>query len=228
VRHGRVLPVAAIVAAVISLPAAAHANGDPPSDVLLAQDAYFPYTPATSTGVAKAVLEITRRTRKDGWPIKVAIVATPNDLGTFADTINDPQRYAGILASEIGRPRLLVVMPAGYGSWRLRAKAEQVLAELQPVGEAGDPLALKALEAVAKLAAASGHPVRIPKVDRSAVGRRPYIGTVTLHPSGGAAPAARRRTKEGGASALLVFGGPVALIVAALIVVTVRERRRGD
>jgi hypothetical protein len=231
VRHRRLVAAVAAAIALLGTTASAGANGDPPSDVLLAQDAYFPYTPSTSTGVARAVLELTRRTRRDGWPIKVAIVATPNDLGTFTDTIDDPQRYADILAGEIGRPRLLVVMPSGFGTRRLSGEARAALAEMRPIGRGGDPLALQALDAVARIAAVSGHRVPVPEIDRSSAGRRPYRGTVMLHPGAQVLPVpaspAPRRTDEG-TSPLLVFGGPVALVIAALVVVTLRERRRHD
>jgi hypothetical protein len=225
----RCLLAAAVAIAVLAPGAVARADGDPPSDVLLAQDVYFPYTPATSDGMARALLTLTRRTRADGWPIKVAIVATPNDLGSLADLFGKPQAYIDILSQEIDRPRLLVVMAAGFAGKRLGASADRVLTAVRTPATGGDPLANEAFTAVARLAAAAGHRVRIPPIDTSARGRRPYRGTVNIHQS---APAvarpgsgATRRSKGGGASPLLVFGAPIALIMIALAVLTVRERR---
>jgi len=54
---------AALVAlAVLALlPAAAAADGDPASDVLLAQDVYYPYAPKVSKPMSTALIAVGRR-----------------------------------------------------------------------------------------------------------------------------------------------------------------------
>src|SRR5438045_1875018 len=96
--------LAVAVAAAVALAAApgAPADGDPASDILLSQDVFLPYSPPTSQGVAQALVELTKRAHKAGWPVKVAIIATPQDLGAASSLYANPQGYANFLASEIG------------------------------------------------------------------------------------------------------------------------------
>src|SRR3954447_5871826 len=96
---------ALVVAFALSAPAG-RADGDPASDVLISQDVFFPYAPPTSNGVAQALLELTRRTPRAGWPLKVAITATAQALGSAASLYASPQPYVNFLASEIGGPKL--------------------------------------------------------------------------------------------------------------------------
>lgn len=215
------------VAAVLATPASAHADGDPASDVLLRQDVFFPYAPPTSNGVARALLELTRRTRADGWPIKVAIIASDQDLGAWGALFSDPQRYADVLAQELRNPRLLVVMPFGFGGQRLGAGVNRALAGLPPVQGGGDALARQAMTAVARLAAEDGHRVAVPAVDASTLGRRPYRESAQLH-TRAQAPAATSAvsspaTGKNGTPAWL-YVAPVALVVAFLLALTLRDR----
>src|SRR5215212_1842940 len=82
-------------------PASALADGDPASDVLLQQDVFVPYSTPTSQGAANAVIEATKRAKKAGWPVKVAMIASGADLGSAASYANDPQGYANFLYQEI-------------------------------------------------------------------------------------------------------------------------------
>jgi hypothetical protein len=215
-------------AALLVLPAAARADGDPASDVLLGQDVFFPYAPATSDGVARALLELTRRTRADGWPIKVAIIATPKDLGVWTSLFTAPQQYARLLGQELRHPRLLVVTPVGFGGQRLGDGVNRALAGLDPVEGGGDPLARQALTAVARLSAQDGHAVTMPRIDTSVLGRRPYREAATLHggsPTPSAALPATRVNKNGGGSSWLIYVVPLAFVLAGLTVMTLREAR---
>jgi hypothetical protein len=197
--------------------------------VLLQQDVFLPYSPPTSDGVARALLDLTRRMRADGWPIKVAIVASPNDLGAYGALFSDPQHYTNVLAQELRNPRLLVVTPVGFGGRQLGDGVNRALDGLEPVQGGGDRLARQALIAVARLAAEDGHRVTMPPVDTSPRGRRPYRETAQLHgnsPGAATTPgAAGPRSGEGG-SPLLVYGGPVALVVALLLGMSLRDRLR--
>src|SRR4051812_17476135 len=99
-------------------PQAARADGDPASDVLLLQDAYYPYPPGIPVPLQKTITELLKTTRKAGFPLKVAIIADPKDLGAVPQYFGKPQEYAPFLQSEIAfnsKKPLLVVMPVGYG-----------------------------------------------------------------------------------------------------------------
>jgi hypothetical protein len=226
--------LAALAAAALASAPAARADGDPASDILLSQDVFFPYSPPTSQGVGQALVELTKRTRQAGWPIKVAIIATPQDLGAASSLYANPQGYANFLFSEIGagRLRLLVVMPAGFGGQNLGAGVDKALAGLGPIEGGGDPLAKLALTAVARLAAGDGHKVAVPAIDTSDAGRRPYRQDVALHggsPAAGKTP--RRATPPGGGgggggTSWLIYAAPVVLILGAMLLMARRDRRR--
>jgi hypothetical protein len=224
------LLVAAVTALAVAPPA--RANGDPASDVLLRYDVFFPAAPPTSNGVAHALLELTRRTRADGWPIKVAIIARPRDLGSWSVVFDRPAQYADILAQELGgSPRLLVVMPVGFGTQHVRGDVARALAGLEPVRGGGDRLARQALTAVARLAAADGHRVGVPPVQTGPRARQPYRQPVVRHEGSVPPPAAPSVTAPGAVSgddgaSPLVYAVPVALIVALLGAAAVRERVR--
>jgi hypothetical protein len=225
----RALGPAVVLALLLGLPAPAGANGDPPSDALLAADVYLPFTPPTSDGAARALLALARRTRADGWPIKVAVVATPSDLGDVANLFTRPQDYANFLSPEIGRPRLLVVTPVGFGGQKLGAHVDDALAGLQPVQAGDDRLERQALTAVARLAAADGHRVAVPAIDTSEQGRRPYRQNLTLHqsPATAARPPGARKTKQNaGRTSPLVFAAPIAVVAALLAGAMLRDRLR--
>lgn len=225
----RALGPAVALALVLGLPAAVSANGDPPSDALLAADVYLPFTPATSVGAARALLALAHRTRADGWPIKIAIVATPGDLGDVANLFTRPQDYANFLAPEIGNPRLLVVTPLGFGGQKLGAHVDDALAGLQPVQAGDDRLERQALTAVARLAAADGHRVVVPAVDASEQGRRPYRQNLALHrpaPAAARPPGAGRTNGNAGRTSPLAYGAPVAVVLLLLSGVMLRDRLR--
>ena len=98
--------------------AAARADGDPASDMLLGENVFYPYSPPVAA-LGAARRSTRRRPRPSaGFPIKVALIAAPIDLGVIPDLFGKPQPYAHFLDQEIsfqGQQRLLVVMAAGYG-----------------------------------------------------------------------------------------------------------------
>jgi hypothetical protein len=210
--------VFAVVAFVALLPAPASANG-PASHVLLAQDVYFPATPATSEGAARALLTITRRARAAGWPLKVAIFATPVDLGNAARLFSTPQLYADQLAREIGDPRLLVVTPVGFAGQKLGDGVSRALARLPPVTPGDDRLERQAVTAVARLASEAGRPLDVPTIDTSPRGRRPYRGPFAGHAGADGPtrpPATPRRERTGATTSPLLYVAPPALVLLLL------------
>jgi hypothetical protein len=184
-------------------PNLAHGDGDPASDVLLAQNVFYPYQPKVSPGL-EAGLEKTLNAaaRATGLHLKVAIIGTPEELGLVPSLFGHPQAYAQFLDSEISFNRaqpLLVVMPNGFGV--MPASDASALSGL-PVytQQRSDGLTRSAILAVVALARHHGHPIAAPAIVPSS--------------SGGSAPA------------LLVFGLPAALLVVAAVVVTRRGRSR--
>ena len=201
----RLLPALAVAAVLAITPAAASADGDPASDVLLLQDVYLPYAPGVPAPLGRTITALLKTTRKAGFPLKLAIISDPKDLGAVPQFFGKPQQYAPFLQSEIAfnskRP-LLVVMPAGYGAAALPKGSETGLQGLDPPKSAsGQDLGRAAIAAIVKLSAAAGHPVPTPKLPSAGGG-------------GG-----------GGTSPLIVFGVPVALLALGGVLAALRRRQ---
>jgi hypothetical protein len=171
-RSTSLLGVAAAVLGALALGAAAAcADGDPASDVLLYQPAYLPLSLSTSPRAAdlKRVLDEAHRA---GQPIKLAVIAERKDLGREPQYFGRPQKYARFLAGELsaynlvvrhghfGRDPLLVVMPAGFGTHGFSPASAAGLRSIRVGGPGPDDLAEAAGRAVQSLAAANGHPIR--------------------------------------------------------------------
>src|SRR5581483_8811155 len=107
--------LALICCALLLAPALALADGDPASDVLLGQNVYYPYSPPVTGSIQRALNNLTARARVSGFPVKVALVQSPVDLGVIPDLFGKPQKYADFLDQEISFQStqvLLIVMPA--------------------------------------------------------------------------------------------------------------------
>jgi hypothetical protein len=163
VRLARLLALLVLLAAALA-PAGARADGDPASDVLLGQNVFYPYTPAVSPAIQKTLDAETTAASQAKFPIKVALIASPVDLGVIPDLFGKPQKYAEFLDQEISfqtKQPLLVVMPAGYGVQGIHGPAAAAVTSLpKPSGPTSNALAQAAITAVAKLAADSGHPIK--------------------------------------------------------------------
>ncbi|HEX4011231.1 MAG TPA: hypothetical protein VHX62_14525 [Solirubrobacteraceae bacterium] len=160
-RLASLLTVLLLAAAVA--PAAASADGDPASDVLLGENVFYPYTPPVPASVQATLNAATVAAKKAGLPIKVALIASPVDLGVIPELFGKPQSYADFLDKEIsfqGVQPLLVVMAAGYGVQGMPATATRAAKTLPlPKGKTSADLAQAAIGAVARLSAAAGHPI---------------------------------------------------------------------
>jgi hypothetical protein len=148
----------ALVAA-LAAAAAARADGDPASDTLLQQDVFLPFpAPAAETG--QALSQAVDAVYAKGDRLKVAVIATPADLGAIPSLFGKPDDYAKFLGSEIQFfyvGPLLIVMPSGFGIYdgnRDTAAAEKVLAGLHVQGSSPDDLATSAAAAAKALLAA--------------------------------------------------------------------------
>jgi hypothetical protein len=157
--------IAIIVTALFILGAvgtpAALGDGDPASDTLLGQDVFYPYSPPVSQSAERALNALTAASAKQGFPVKVALIAQPLDLGVIPDLFNKPQPYADFLDQEISftaKVPLLVVMPDGYGTQALPPAAAAEAKHLPPPsGRGPTALATAAIRVIPRMAAASGH-----------------------------------------------------------------------
>jgi hypothetical protein len=163
------LAAVVLVTACLCAPAAARANGDPASDYLLSQNVFLPFTTKIDNNEVQRLNALLGESQKAGFPIRVALILSPSDLGTAFSLFGKPQKYAAFLGLELSylyRNRLLVVMPNGYG-YTVKAdpdpKASAVLKKLPPPGRDATKEAQAAIVAVQRLAAAEGHRLAVPK-----------------------------------------------------------------
>src|SRR4051794_29905479 len=203
----RTLVIALLLA--LTVPAApARADGDPASDVLLLQDVFSPYAPKVPKPVLDGLTATLKRSRQAGYPLKVAIIGSKNDLGSVPQFFGRPQPYASFLEREIAfnKPEpLLTVMPAGYGTAVAGPQAASAIEGLKPPSSAsGDALGRAAIDATVALAKANGHPIPAPKLPKAA-------------DSGG-----------GGTSPAIIFGVPVLLLALGGALAAIRSRSGHD
>lgn len=193
----------ALLAAAGGAPPRARADADPPSDVLILQNVYYPYHPKVSPQLQSQLDEITARARRAGFPIKVALVATPSDLGAIGQMFGHVVAYANFLQREIAYLRsqpTLAVMPNGFGTSATGPQGPAIVSKL-PAPHTVDGMASGAITAVVQLAAANGHP---------------------LSTEGLAAATVHHRSST---PAIVVFA-PVLLLVLAVLALTLLRRRR--
>lgn len=158
---------AVVLALVLAVPA--RGDGDPASDILPQQNVFFPYSPPVSKPYGPALVDLLERAHENGFRLKVALIQSPSDLGAYPQLFNKPQEYADLLYSELitshGQKKfpLLVIMPAGFGGKNLGGGVDGALEPVEIDAEAEtDGLARAALEAVARLSTANGHPLEVP------------------------------------------------------------------
>lgn len=200
--------VIAVLALALAAAPPAIGDGDPASDVLLGQNVFYPYNPPVPNTIQRQLNALTASAAAAGFPIKVALIDGPTDLGVVPSLFDKPQKYADFLDQEISFQKtqlLLVVMPSGYGVRGLPAAATAAAAKLaKPSDRTSTALAQAALAAIPKLADAAGHSVR---ADGSAGGNAT---------SGGGADTGRT---------ILLIALILAVIATAGALLAVRRRR---
>jgi hypothetical protein len=168
-RSAKRLAIVVIGAVCLATPAAAWANGDPASDYLLTQPLFLPFTTNIDRGEVTRLAGLLKNANEQKYPIRVALILTPSDLGTAFSLFRKPQKYAEFLSLELAfvyRDRLLVVMPNGYGyavNGKPDKKASAVLAKLPPPGADATKEVTAAIAAVQALAKANGIELVVPK-----------------------------------------------------------------
>jgi hypothetical protein len=157
---GALLAVFAVCAVGVLAPAA-RADGDPGSDVLVYQNLFVAADANISVPQQVELGNLLSSADKAGFPIRVAVISQPDDLGAITALWRKPTAYANFLGTELSlayAQRLLIVMPNGFGfHWQghSASAAYQVLNGLQ-IGSGGSGLAAAAETAVPALARASG------------------------------------------------------------------------
>ena len=168
--------VMALSAMLCLAPGDGLADGDPASDYLLYQSAFTPLHPP-SRALKERLIALADAAKKQGFPIRVAVIQAPIDLGAVPQLLGRPAVYARFLGAELRfayRGRLLVVMERGYGytkGGRSVPRSAKLLRSLaKPSGGSPDQLTAAAITALRRIAAASGHPLpaqpRIPRPRR--------------------------------------------------------------
>lgn len=145
----------------------ARADGDPASDVLAQQALYLPQDAGITATEQAELGALLQEATRSGYQIRVALIASPTDLGSVTELWRQPQNYAEFLGQELSlvhRGLLLVIMPDGFGLYHLNrplAAEQSALAGLRAPA-AGAGLGAVALAAIQRLAAAAGHPLPTP------------------------------------------------------------------
>ncbi len=159
----RAVAFTTILALVLSWsPGPARADGDPASDVLVSQTLFLPQD-AGVTAEQQAQLDAELgAAQRSGYRLRVAIIGSATDLGSVTELWRQPESYARFLGLELSlvyHGPLLVIMPNGFGTYRL-GPSTTVRPALTDVRGRG--LGAVAIAAIQRLAAASGHPVTVP------------------------------------------------------------------
>jgi hypothetical protein len=159
---GFALVLAGVALAAVICVGSARGNGDPASHYLYAVPLFYSFQTNISESARDAVSTTIGRSANAGYPIRVALIERPADLGDVTRLWGKPTQYANLLAEEISyryRGPLLVVMPGGIGFTRKNGdpRAEQRALQSLRVVHGQDGLALTAIQSISLLAAGAGH-----------------------------------------------------------------------
>lgn len=175
----------------LAVPATAHGNGDPASHVLLVERAFLPLEAEVDSGAAERLGALLEAADESGFPIRVALIAKPVDLGTAYSLYLKPQQYAEFLGKELSfsySDRLLIVMPNGFG-YALNSEpdrqAAQALAGLAAPGRNATKQTNAATVAVRRLARQAGRTIAVPESasetrDRIVIAASALLGLAVL------------------------------------------------
>ena len=201
---GRVLVAAVLAACALGfLSPVARADGDPGSDVLVYQNLFVAADANVSVQQEIQLGNLLTAAGRGGFPVRVAIVSQPDDLGAVTALWRKPAAYASFLGTELSlayAQRLLIVMPNGFGfHWpgHSAAAAYRVLDGLH-IGAGGAGLATAAQDAVLALAHASGIRLTVPtggaangQAQDTQAGAQPTVTAAAASPAASAPPGSR-------------------------------------
>jgi cytochrome oxidase Cu insertion factor (SCO1/SenC/PrrC family) len=216
---GTVLAVFTVCAVGVLAPAA-RADGDPGSDVLVYQSLFVAADANISVPQQVELGNLLSSAGKSGFPIRVAIVSQPNDLGAITALWQKPAAYASFLGTELSlsyAQRLLIIMPSGFGfNWEGHSAtaAYQVLDRLH-IGPGGSGLAAAAVTAVRALAQASGVRLATPSSNAASnpAGGTAAQGTTPQGTASGGQPAVS--SAASGSQVPLIAGIAIGILLVA-------------
>jgi hypothetical protein len=198
------------IALLLIVATSAQADGDPASDVLVFSAYFLPYAPATPPEAEQKLNTATAAADRAGYPVRVAVISGPGDLGVVPEFDGKPQEYATFLGQELTfayTGALLIVMDDGYGLDGVTDAPVTAKLKTLPKPASNDPkdLATAGADAVVALATAAGKTLDLtapPPAD-------PTQSTVSH--------AASTTAGDGGSNStaiVLIVGGSVGLLVA--------------
>lgn len=199
------------LALLLVVTASAQADGDPASDVLVFKAYFLPYAPQTPVDAERQLDVATAAADRAGYPIRVAVISGPADLGIVPQYDGKPADYAPFLRQELKfayTGGLLIVMNDGYGLSGIDdPKVKKALAAL-PKPASNDPkdLAIAGANAVVALAAAAGK-----TLDLTAPAATNETQTGAVHTASAPADGSSNST-----AVVLIVGGSVGLLVALI------------
>ena len=154
---------------------------------------FFPADGSIPAAQQSQLLGLVRAADRRGYPIRVALIANKDDLGSVAALWDQPPRYyAGFLATELSlvfHGTVLVVRPDGYGidvdagepDQRARTQAAaEPLVHLPPPGAGGAALAQSAITAVQRVTGAAGVRLTVPRAIATAAGASGGVDVIAL------------------------------------------------
>jgi cytochrome oxidase Cu insertion factor (SCO1/SenC/PrrC family)/thiol-disulfide isomerase/thioredoxin len=204
----------------------ALADGDPGSDVLVYQSLFVAGDSGVSVSQQARLAQLLAQAQRDRFPIRVAIISSPEDLGSVTALWRKPQAYASFLGVELSLAytgRLLVVMPNGFGfNWpgHASAPADRTLSRIA-IRPGGGGLAGATQTGVGSLAAAAGVKLAVPT---EVAGAQPSsssstVANVEVPASESTASGAPRAAPSSNADTVvaIVVAALAALIAAVLV-----------
>ena len=189
------------------LPAAASADVDPASDVLLFQNAFFPRVNPPSDALKNELTALTKQANDQGYNLKVAIIGARLDLGGAPQLYRHPDQYAKFLGTELRSATglvqpLVVIMKGGIGTYGMGDEAVSLKQVEVPDKPTSDQLTQIAIEATKNVSAAAGHPLKT-------------VSAKTVKKKSG---------NSSGGAPLVAFMVPVALLLVLGVVLWFRRR----
>lgn len=162
--------VATVTGVGAALPAAASAHGNPVTEVLATDIISLPQNVAVDGEIAKRLRGVLTAARLKGQNFRVAVIASPADLGNEPNFWNFPEETATYVSRDLashglvtrsGKPEpVLVVMPDGVGTVGLTPAATRAVRSVEVPSDAGpDVLAAAAGYGVQRAMEATGRPI---------------------------------------------------------------------
>jgi hypothetical protein len=157
----RRLPLLLVLLATLAValpPTGALADGDPASDVLIANTLYTPVAQKISPPVLRQLQGTIEQANAGGFEVRVALILDRTDLGAVPQLFGHPVKYVKLLSAELfyaWKGAIIAVQPSGIGVQNIDPLSPaQSLADTIAIASpaTADGLARAANDAIRKLA----------------------------------------------------------------------------